>query len=240
MINKGSQGNYGVNIFDNVKFLNRLSYLIGTLAIFILIFSCFDYIVENCFRIDKVVIEGDFKNIAPEQLSILAKNQLHGTLFTLDVDSLQKKFKRIPWVKQVIISRKFPDLVNITIVEYIALGKFGEDSILSVDGKVFHGVDNNPNLPSFYADDTQTELLINNYNLLLPIFNQHNIFLKKMSLINGDILKLYLSNNLQVTICGNEFSRKFTLLNRFWDKLYQIKPSLSYVNMCYKNGIAIN
>lgn len=238
--NKGSDSDYKVNIFDNIKFLNRLSYLIGILAIFIVLFSCFDYVAENWFRVEKIIIEGDFKNITPQQLTNLAKNQLHGTLFTLDIDDLQKKFKYIPLVKQVIVSRKFPDTIVIYAIEYVVLGKFGNNSVLSVDGKIIPALSNNPNLPVFYSDDMQTQVLIDNYNLLLPILNKHKVSLKKMYLIEGNILKLNLSNNLQITICGNDFARKFNLLNRFWDKFYQIRPNLSYINTCYKNGIAVN
>ena len=43
-----------------------------------------------------------------------------------------------------------------------------------------------------------------------------------------------------VTICGNDISTQLSLLDKYWQKLYDINPKLSSINLCYKNALAIN
>lgn len=226
--------------FDNERFVNRLAYLIGGLAIFILLFSGIDYVVQNQFHIEKINIVGNPKHITQSQLSFIAKNRLHGTFFTLDIDALQYEFRQVPWVKDVTVSRDFPDSITVKINEYDAIARFGDDGLIAQDGKVFNGADDNPLLPVFYTDSSNIMAALKDYKIIQPLLQQNNVTLQKLYLGGTGITKLYLSNNLLVTICGSDITAAWQTLTKYWGQLYQLNPNLTTVNMCYKNALAIN
>ncbi len=227
-------------LLDNIKFLNRLSYLIGALAICIIIISGIDYLVQHKFKVEHIIIEGNLQSSTAVQFADIAQHRLHGTLFTLDIDGLQQEFRKIQWVKNVTVERKFPNTVKINIEEYQAFARFGDMGLLSVDGVIFNGADDDSNLPIFDADRDQLGELFGDYKILQPFLRQHNINLVSLTLIDGGIIKVGFSNNLSIVICGNNLMAGITLLGQYWERLYALNPNLSYVNLCYRNAMAIS
>lgn len=225
----------------NAKFINRASYLIGFIAVFLLLFSCIFYIVENKFLVEHITVTGNINRVTKEQLVNVASGDLHGTMFTLNIDELQYEFKKIPWVKSVSVSRTFPDSITVNIIEYNAVAHYGNDgNFVAPDGKVFLGVITDPTLPTFYAPKANVPELLKVYNYSNDLFESHAVLISKLRYVSVGIIKVSFSNGLEATVCGPDFSDKLVILNKYWKNLYTINPGLNYVNMCYKDAVAIN
>jgi cell division protein FtsQ len=227
--------------FDNVKFINRISYLIGTIAVIIALFSIVLYIVENKFPVEHITVTGNINRVTKEQLVQVAGSNLHGTMFTLNIDELQYEFKRIPWVKSVNVSRTFPDSITVNIIEYNAVAHYGSDGeFVSPTGQVFLGVINDPTLPTFYGPESKLPDILKVYNVSIKNFSKRNIQIDNIYWLGAGLIKINFSNQLEAVVCGPDFNEKLLVLNQYWDNLYEINPGLNYVNMCYKNAVAIN
>jgi cell division protein FtsQ len=220
-----------LGILDNVKFVNRMAYLIGAFAVFIILASSGVYILQNWFTIERITITGKTTHITQEQLSYIAKNRLRGTFFTLDINRLQREFLQIPWVQSVTVIREFPDAITVNVNEYEAVARFGEEALVSEAGKVFIGADDSTTLPTFNGYANQIPQFLNSYNVLKPLLQAKNVSLNQLDLSGSGITKLYLSNNLEVVICAADISNGVEILSKYWDKLYQLNPNLTYINM---------
>jgi cell division septal protein FtsQ len=53
------------------------------------------------------------------------------------------------------------------------------------------------------------------------------------------LTKVEFSDGLKITICGSDLNSSLALLNKYWSQLHEIEPNLLYINMCYKDAIAI-
>lgn len=226
-------------MFNNIRFINRVAYLIWVIALSIILFSSVYYIVQNWFPIKRITIDGEVPHITREQLSYIAGHKLIGTFFTLNIDELQHEFRKIPWVSQVSVLRDFPDAITVKVDEYKAIARWGEDGLLSGDGRVFNGADNNTKLPVFYAPKSQIKDVLMVYNTLTALFKVHDLSIQKIIYNGAGFVKLYLSNNLELVLCGANFNSDVQKLNKYWDEVHQIKPDITYINMCYKNALAI-
>ncbi len=227
------------NVFDNLKFINRLAFLIGGLAVFILIFSFVEYGVNNWFTVNKVIVTGDMEHVDQNDLKSVAINTVEGNLFTFDIHEMQANFLEIPWVKHIAVSRSFPNDVMVNISEYKAIAYLGDFQLISDDGKVFNGTATE-SLPVFDTSVDNVSEALSDYHLIGRVLPNRNLSIKRISINGMGITKLYFSNDLQVVICGSEIEAELKLLDSYWDKLYTINPGLNYVNMCYKNAMAIN
>jgi len=230
----------GLSILDNIKFVNRLAYLIGAFAVFIIFASTVLYILQNWFTIDRISIKGNTAHITREQLSYIAKNRLRGTFFTLDINRLQREFLQVPWVQSVTVNREFPDTITVYISEYEAVARLGDEGLVSGSGNVFTGADDSLTLPTFNGLTSQIPQFLNDYKVIKPFTQSKNINLTRLDLSGSGITKLFFSNDLEVIICALDISAGIEVLSKYWDKLYQLNPNLTYVNMCYKNAVAIN
>lgn len=226
-------------ILDNAKLVNRLSFLFLVFSCILIVSSTAFYVINNWFQIEKITITGNTTHITSSQLSYIAKNKLQGTFFTLDINRLQQEFKQIPWVKSVTVMRDFPNSITVIIDEFKVLARLGEDALISTSGNVFSGADNNPNLPTFYTSKELVEDTLNVYNNLQPILNKRQWQLDKLDTSNPNLTKIYLKDGMTVVICGNDVITKFKTIDLYLERIKQVKPNLTYINMCYKNALAI-
>ncbi|MBP9743220.1 MAG: FtsQ-type POTRA domain-containing protein [Burkholderiales bacterium] len=229
-----------MGFFDNVKFINRLAYLVGGLAIAILGFSVVNYAINNWFVVENVVITGNIEHIDLKTLTLVAKEKIRDNLFTLDLDDIQNNFQNIPWVKHVTVMRDFPHSLLIGVDEYSAIARWGNEGLIASDGNIFNGNDVSGELPIFYVAPQNVSEAISDFNMVNAMLAKHNVHLTELNLYGFGITKFVLSNQLNITICGSAVESQIALLNKYWDKLYELNPGLNYVNMCYKNAMAIN
>ena len=227
------------NIFDNVKFINRLAFLIGGLAVFILIFSFVSYGFNAWFSVNRVIITGDMEHVDQNDLSQTAIDTVRGNLFTLDINEMQSGFLQIPWVKHISITRSFPNDVVVLISEYKAIARLGNSYLISNEGKVFNGIATE-SLPVFNTAVENVSEALSDYKLIEQVLANRNVTADSININGFGITKLYLSNGLNVVICGSDIEDSLRILDNYWDTLYVTNPGLDYVNMCYKNAMAIN
>src|SRR3990167_8742952 len=159
-------------MLDNVKLINRFAYLIGGLAIFLLLVSAIEYGINNWFLIDRVTITGNINHVSAQQFSYIAENRLEGNLLTLDIDSLQEEFRQIPWVKEVTVSREFPDSITVSLTEYNAIARLVDNGLVTQDGQVFDGADDSVTLPIFNVPLKNIHEAISDYDQVQPILTK--------------------------------------------------------------------
>lgn len=224
---------------DNIQFNNRLAFLINIFSVVIILFSIAFYSMHNMFRIKHIVIEGDIKHVTPIQLTYVANNKLHGTFFTLNIDDLKSQFEVLPWVKQVILQRQFPNTIIVKIAEHNALAHIGEEDLLAEDGEVFDGADDS-GLPTLYVSVDKASLAYAKYQQIESVITRHDDYITKLWMSDPRIIKVTTESNLNITICDQDFETKLLEIDTYWDKLHQINSQLSSMNFCYKNAVAIN
>ncbi len=227
-------------LFDNLKFLNRLSYLIILVSIFMLLFVYYRSTVVNLFYINNVTIQGNIKNIDIEEISNVAKKNIHGSLTDIDIYALQKIFHNLPWVKSVIISKSFPHGINIYVKEYIAYAKMNNNSYVTLDGHKFYSKYNNENIPLFYGSDEEIINIISFNTIINNVLSKYAVKVIELSYNDNGIIKFTLSNKVNVEVCEVPITDKIKLLSKFWNKIYSINKNLKYINLCYKSAIAID
>ena len=226
-------------MLDNIRFVNRLAFLIGAIAIFILS-ACFVYYATyHWFRIKKIIVQGDVSHITKNDVLALVQNKLYGTFFTLNIDVVQNTFEQIPWIKSVHVVREFPDSITIHVVEYNAIADLGNNRLLSEDKQIFVGSAPQGKLPLFMVPDGQISNALSTFNKIKPFLNKHNEALKTMSYNGVGLIKLTLSSGMQIVMCGGDVAINLQLLDKYWLQVGQVESGVSYINMCYKNALAI-
>lgn len=197
------------------------------------------YIINFWLVVEKVEVTGEnIDHVSYNQIKLALQNKIVGTLFTVNINDLQQELLKFPWVKKVVIERHFPDQLNIKIYEYTAFAIFSKGGLVSDDGKLFAGA-TNVNLPVIDSEVSDIPLAIN-YFKEINVFNKtHNLNLSKIS-INSFIVHFCYDNNFQLIICNNDkVEGKIFIVNKYYDKLLSLYPSIKYINTCYKNAFAI-
>jgi cell division protein FtsQ len=63
---------------------------------------------------------------------------MHGTFFTLDLPRVRGAFEKLPWVREVKLRRHWPDRLEVSVTEHVALARWGTGALVNTHGEIFH------------------------------------------------------------------------------------------------------
>lgn len=229
-------------LLDNSNFNNRLAYILYLISFLVLSLSLGYYFAFSHFRINKIVVNGDLVNITKSDLDQAIHEDLYGTFFTADLNKLKTRIQDIPWVYTVSLHRIFPDQIYIEIDEHKALAIVNDNSLLSDNGSVFNrpvGGYQDQDLPHININDVNAKIAYNMLTQLNKILDTKNEKVTDLSMISSKILSFNISNRVNVVLCGDDLNVEVLKFHKYFDKLQEIRPEVSYMNFCYKDYVAI-
>jgi cell division protein FtsQ len=93
------------------------------------------------FPLRHVVVQGNLKQVTRIQLEDASRSALTGNFFTVDLGSAEATFEKLPWVRRAELRRHWPDGVDLTLEEQVAVARWqepdGESRLVNDHGEVF-------------------------------------------------------------------------------------------------------
>jgi cell division protein FtsQ len=87
--------------------------------------------------IRRVILEGEFKHLATKHVQDAVASAVHGGFFSVDVGEIQRRLREEPWIRDAGIRRVWPDALHVTIVEQVAVARWGSYGLLNDCGDIF-------------------------------------------------------------------------------------------------------
>lgn len=189
-----------------------------------------------------VHIEGDIRPQDREELSQRLKTLVHGSYFSTDLIAIRDNILLSPWVESLLIQRRWPDGIRVTIVEKKAVARWGNGQFVSAKGDIFtpkqgqHATD----LPLLYGPVGKTEYLMAQYRHFNERFRPLNLRVAELHLTERRTWYIHFDNGLQLVLDQTEINTK---LQRFlWLYQRELRPYLSRIeriDLRYRYGLAV-
>jgi cell division protein FtsQ len=197
----------------------------------------------------------------PESLVVMRIQEfeeLHKNLFVLDIDQLRRSLEALPWVKEAIVQRTFPDKLTIHILERvpIAFARSEQGTSLVDEEGILLEYDPNtstfdfPVLSGLEPELDQASLARNKrrialYRSLIQSLDESGAALSR------DLSEVYLEDIGNVCVIANEdtvlvhlgienLQEKFRRYLAMSRELKQKYPLLDSVDLRYQNQVVIN
>ncbi len=122
---------------NHKQVLRAFSALILTAGIAVLVWQLHDYRPETLLPIERVAIEGSFKNLAADAMQSRVVDVLEGGYFTVNLETIRQALLEMPWVDEVSVRRQWPPALEIRVTEKHAVAYWGDDALLSDKGELF-------------------------------------------------------------------------------------------------------
>lgn len=84
-----------------------------------------------------VNVVGNKDVITAPMLAQNLKGKVVGNYFTVDIKEIMESLQEIPWVKDVSVSRKWPNRLDITLYLHKPIATWGSQELLAEDGAIF-------------------------------------------------------------------------------------------------------
>ena len=125
-------------MWDRPDLLNRVANLLFAFAGLLVAYGLVWFVVHQpVFALRHVDITGETRHVTQAQVETIARKELKGTFFTLNLPHLRQAFEKLPWVREVRLRRRWPDRLEVSVVEHVPLARWGTAALVNTQGEVF-------------------------------------------------------------------------------------------------------
>jgi cell division protein FtsQ len=178
------------------------------------------------FAIGGITVLGDttHNNVATLRANVAPR--LAGNFFTIDLKKAREAFEAVPWVRQAVVKRQFPNRLRVVLQEHEAEAFWGADSeshLVNSHGEVFEanaGDVEQDGLPRLVGPEGTSAQVLAMYAALKPLFEPLDLGVEQvvltgrggwsLGLDSGAVVELGRGTTDEVLARSQRFTRTLT------------------------------
>jgi cell division protein FtsQ len=235
----------------DVRFMNGVATLLLLGVALAALGSAGWWLAQRPFwALGRIVVDGD---VAHQDEVIFRSHlapQLRGSFLTLDLLEVKALFEQVPWVRQAVVRREFPNRLRVTLDEHEAAawwGETGSGKMVNLQGEIFAAevdeveADLFPELAGPEGRAGQVHAL---YRQLQPQLRPLQQEIRRLELGASGHWRISLAGGTLIELGRGEPAELLARLQRFSSTLPQLLSrygarNLESVDLRYPNGYAV-
>lgn len=199
------------------------------------------------FPMRQVVVTGKLQQVTRTQLEYAARSAVTGNFFTTDLNAVRSAFEKLPWVRRADVRRRWPDSIELSLEEQVAVAKWkqadGGYRLVNSFGEVFVA-SSEETLPLFAGPEGTAAEMLSRYK----DFNQSLLSLKRtaveVNLSPREAWQIKLDDGLVLDLGREENKHPIAeRMQRFVAAYPEVREKLHLqpvlIDMRYPNGFAL-
>lgn len=193
--------------------------------------------------IERVSISGEFEYVNAGYLEARLAPFLQGeTWLSVDLNDLRRRVRRIDWLSEVRVSRKWPNTLLFELFEQHPVARWGDEFLLNEKGEPFAFTPLSPpsDLPDLAGPLGSGPEVLAYFDTLRQRFAPLGIRLTQLRLEPRGAWRLQLDDGVWVILGRNDREGRLDRLYSAWQRRLSEQVShIRYIDLRYPNGIAV-
>jgi cell division protein FtsQ len=199
---------------------------------------------EESAPVTSIAIAGEMSYTTRLDIESAIEKVNLGNFFNLDVNDVQQKVAKLPWVYSVSVRKKWPDELKIYVVDQKPIAHWNGDFLINENGKAFQADVNrlSDKLPAFYGPEGSEKIALENFRNLNKLLDFSQLSIDELVLSERFAWQLILDDGVTINL-GRD--NRVERIQRFMDVYPQIKlntkqgQQVDYVDLRYDTGLAV-
>ena len=190
------------------------------------------------FPVSQVEVKGNLKNTTRAEIEAVLPRAA-GNFFAVDLAEVRSGVERLPWVRRVAARRVWPDRLQLSVEEHVAIARWGDDRLVNTHGETFSGRSKEV-LPAFIGPGGTAAEVTRRYRRFTEIVAPLGTGVERVVLSPRHAWQLRLGNGLHLML-GRDADLAEARLQKFvaaYPKTVAGKKH-EYVDLRYPNGFAL-
>jgi cell division protein FtsQ len=186
-------------------------------------------------------VVGDLHRVDAQQLRAVVMPYARHGFFAVQLTQAQDAVERLPWVERAQVRKRWPDVLEVAVVEHQPFARWGNDRLLSAEGALFpvpRNVDAGA-LPQLGGPDGQVKDVVALYNESSQLFAPMGLKVDALVMDARGSWSLRLGNGLDVVIGRADARPRLLRFSRLLPRLLGDPRALLRVDLRYTNGFAL-
>jgi len=220
--------------------LNRLLILLG--AAVVLAAAVKAFITLESLPVQRISVTGELEHTQAQAVQDIVQPGLAGGFLNADLQQIRGQLESLPWIYQATVRRKWPNALEIYVVEELPIARWGQDGFLNHEGGVFRsGKSGDWNaLPLLLGPEGSAQALMAKYQRLVELLVPLNLSVQQLAVDERGQMEAVLAGGVQLNLGGEDFLGRMNRFVRIYrSELAARWTEVKQVDLRYENGIAV-
>lgn len=227
-------------MLNDTALINRISTWVALASLVAIASTAFSWAnARGVFALRQVAVTTPLRELDPGILESAIRSDLRGTFFTVSPTRARSTLKKLPWVRDVVVERRWPMALDVRVEEYRAIGYWGESDLLSDTGEIFRATSRAP-MPRFDGPTASAAEVVARYREAKLALAPLGLEVKSMNVSSRGAITLQTKNDVAIDFGRDQFAQRlnrFTALYNGWTPEQRV--ALSRVDLRYKSAVAV-
>ena len=237
--------------FD-VKLMNLTASVLFTVAAVGLLVAALWWLVRNpAFAIGAITVHGDVTHSNAVTLRANVAPRLAGNFFTISLPATREAFEAVPWVRQAVLQRVWPNRLRVLLEEHRAAalwegGVNASDKLVNSFGEVFEanlGDVEDEALPTLRGPETAAVQMLAMLGRLQPVLAPMEARIDALELSGRGSWRVELDSGAEIELGRGNDDEVVARTERFVGTLTQVtsrfQRPLQYADLRHNEGYAV-
>ena len=219
--------------FD-VRLMNLTASVLFTGCAVLLLAAGLWWLVRNpAFAIGAITVQGDVSHNSAVTLRVNVTPRLAGNFFTVSLQATREAFEAVPWVRQAVVRREFPNRLRVLLREHEAVAFWGADGdvkLVNSVGEVFEansGDVEQDRLPRLVGPEGQSQQVLQMYLAIKPLFEPLDLAIEMLALSAHGSWNAQLDSGARIELGRGSEAEVVERTRRFVQTLTQVTSRYS-------------
>lgn len=127
-------------MWDNPRLLNAAAGALTALALMVFAVAALQLLLRSeLFPLRAMTVRGSLVHTSRAEIEQAAHGRIGGNFFAVDLAQVRAALEGLPWVRRVEVRRVWPDRLEATLEEHVALARWAAGGLVNVQGERFAG-----------------------------------------------------------------------------------------------------
>lgn len=229
-------------MWDNPRQLNMLAgFLVGLVSLAFALVALQLALRSTLWPLREVTLRGELRHTSRADIEAVLRGRLAGNFFSVDLGEARGAIERLPWVRRAGVRRVWPDRLEISVEEHVALARWGDGALVNTFGERFVAA-SEASLPQFAGPPHTEAEVARRYARFADIVAPLGARVDRLILTPRFAWQLRLDNGMQFAL-GRDADAAQARLQRFVEAAAagaaRGASRYGYVDLRYPNGFAV-
>jgi cell division protein FtsQ len=189
----------------------------------------------------QLVVTGEFRQVSDARVRNAVLPLVQDGFFAVDLDAIRATLAALPWVQKVEVRKRWPDRLEVALVEYRPMARWGADRMLSERGDIFPAPKGaQGRLPLFEGPDDRAPELMAFHSQARPLFLTAGLQVERVRLSARGSWNLLLSDGTEIEVGRGDPQARLSRFARLLPRLEDADARhIQRADLRYTNGFAI-
>jgi cell division protein FtsQ len=220
--------------------LNRLIILTGAGVVMVAAMQAF--ITLQSIPVQHITVTGELEYTRTDLVQEMVQPALVGGFLRADLQRIRAQLEELPWIYQATVQRRWPNALEIHVIEQLPIARWGESDFLNHEGEVFRSGSSQEwqALPRLRGPEGSAKALVAGYQRIAEILRPLQLTVAQLTVDERGQVDVVLEGGMQLLLGSEDFlERMHRFVAIYRSELGARAVEVERVDLRYETGIAV-